>query len=145
VLPRYNAKRANIAVWAEAIRRNGQRGLIATSWARGTTFCPPNFPIDLAWPLVGDLARRMGLKPAQYWPGLPPGTVDRIVRTLGRCRDDWSLEEKIAGEMAELAPRVKEHRYEWDSLRLMAPITCSPKSATSIRIIGRWNRNGGAD
>ncbi len=51
---------------------------------------------------------------------MPEKTVGRIVRTLGRCRDDWRLEGSIAAEMEELAPKVHKRRYEWDGMALMA-------------------------
>ena len=52
----------------------------------------------------------MGAKPKPFWPGIPEKTVDRIIRTLGRCREDWTLELPIADEMDKLKPRA--HRYE---------------------------------
>src|SRR5262249_21637652 len=59
-------------------------------------------------------------KPEVFFPGIPQETVSRIVRTLGRSRDDWRLEGKMAAEMEKLSPRVKKHRYEWDGMALMA-------------------------
>jgi hypothetical protein len=64
----------------------------------------------------------MGRKPRPFFPGIPAATVDRIVRTLGRCRLDWRLEGRVAEEMERLAPQLRAHRYEWDSLRLMVRV-----------------------
>ncbi|NQU11802.1 family 20 glycosylhydrolase [bacterium] len=122
VMPAANDARNNLATWVGAVKRTRQLGVIATSWERGTTFCPPNFNFDLNWPQITFLARALGAKPKPFWPGIPPATVERIVTTLGRCRRDWRLESVIADEMAKLAPRVKAHRFEWDSLRLMARV-----------------------
>lgn len=122
VLPLYHSRQANIRSFADAIRRNGQLGLIGTSWARGTTFCPPNFSIDLAWPNVSVLSEAMGLKPAAFFPGAPRGRVATLVRRLGRCRQDWSLEAGIAKELDEIEPSVTAHRHEWKSLRLMTRV-----------------------
>lgn len=120
VLPYYNALASNIRGAAAAVKRTRQLGQIATSWARGTSWCPPNFCIDLQWPLIAILAQSMGEKPKPFWPGIPVKTVDRIIRTLGRCREDWGLELQIADEMDKLKPRA--HRYEWQSLALMARV-----------------------
>lgn len=122
LLPRYNQRHDNLRAWSDAIRRTGQLGQIATSWARGTSWCPPNFSIDLTWPSISVLAETMGAKPAPFWPGIPPATVRRIVAQLGRCRLDWRLELKLAEEMDALAPRFKAHRHEWESLALMARV-----------------------
>lgn len=120
VLPRYNALLSNVRGVSKVVRRVRVMGHIGTSWARGTSWCPPNFCIDLQWPLVMELARSMGAEPKRFWPGVPPKTVDRIVRALGRCREGWRLEVKIADEMDSLAPKLQAHRYEWKSLSLMA-------------------------
>jgi len=120
VLPRYNLLHANIRAWWKAIRRTGQMGLIATSWARGTTFCPPNFNTDLTWPSIAELAQGGGRRPKPFWPGVPQSTVRRIVAQLGRCREDWAIESRLIEEMNRLRPRVKAHLHEWDSLILMA-------------------------
>lgn len=129
VLPFYNDRRSNLAGWAKAVRRTRQMGLIGTSWARGTSWCPPNYCIDLSWPLVADLGRVMGAKPKPFWPGIPARTADRIIRTLGRCRMDWRLETDIADEMDALAPRLRAHRYEWNSIALMARVLALQRRA----------------
>ena len=122
VLPRYNQLRGNLRTWASAIRRTGQMGQIGTSWARGTSWCPPNFSMDLTWPNVSYMARQMGARPRPFRPGIPAATVERIVTQLGRCREDWRLEVPLADEMDRLAPRLRAHRYEWESLALMARV-----------------------
>lgn len=122
VLPPYNACMRNIRGWSKAVQRTGQLGQIGTSWARGTSWCPPNFCIDLQWPQIAEMARTMGNKPKTFWPGIPDKTVDRIIKTLGRSREDWRLEGKIAAEMEALSPKVKEHRYEWDGTAIMARV-----------------------
>jgi hypothetical protein len=122
VLPNFNQLSETIQAWSRAILRTRQMGQVGTSWARGTSWCPPGYTIDLCWPLIGELARTMGRKPRPFFSGIPQTTVDRIIRTLGRCRVDWRLEGRVADEMERLAPRLKTHRYEWDSLKLMARI-----------------------
>ncbi len=122
ILPRYNQIHANLRAWSEAVRRNGQLGQIATSWARGTSWCPPNFSIDLTWPSIAVLAGSMGTKPEPFWPGIPAATVKRIVAQLGRSRLDWRRELQLAEEMDALAPQLQAHRYEWESLALMARV-----------------------
>jgi hypothetical protein len=122
VMPYYNRLLGNIRQWSKAVDRTGQMGQIGTSWARGTTFGPPNFMIEMCWPLIAEMARTMGARPEPFWPGVPEKTVDRIVRTLGRCRADWRLEGRVAQEMEELAPKVRAHRFEWDTVALMARV-----------------------
>jgi hypothetical protein len=122
VLSRYNICHANLRAWSNAIRRNGQLGQIATSWERGTSWCPPNFNIDLTWPSIAVLAKSMGARPATFLPGIPAATVKRLVGQLGRCRLDWRLELALAEEMERLAPQLTAHRHEWESLALMARV-----------------------
>jgi hypothetical protein len=122
VLPHYNRLISNVRAWSNAVKRTRQWGQIGTSWARGTSWCPPNFCIDLQWPVVTEMARSMGAKPKPFWPGIPASTVDRIIRTLGRCRENWRLEGRIAEEMESLEPRLKAHRFEWRSISLMARV-----------------------
>ena len=125
VMPPYNALLSNVRGWSVAVKRTKQMGQIGTSWARGTSWCPPNYCIDLQWPVIGEMCRTMGVLPRPFFDGIAPATVERIVKTLGRCRDDWRLEGKIADEMESLAPRLRGkhgHRYEWDSMILMARV-----------------------
>jgi hypothetical protein len=122
VMPDSNALRSNIGAWVDAVRRTRQLGLVATSWARGGTYAPPNFSIDLTWPDIAFMSRAMGGRPAAFWPGIDPKKADLIVRQLGRSRQDWRLEGHLAGEMEALAPKVKRHRYEWESWMLMARV-----------------------
>ncbi|MCE9590984.1 MAG: family 20 glycosylhydrolase [Planctomycetes bacterium] len=124
-LPLYIKQTENIRAWGRAIKRTKQLGLVGTSWARGTSWCPPGFSIDLTWPLIDEMARAMGAKPGLYFKGIPAKTADRIIKTLGRSRADWRLEGVMANEMDRLAPRLKGaagHRYEWESIALMARV-----------------------
>lgn len=120
VLPNYNRLCGNIRAWSKAIRRNRQMGLIATSWARGTTFCPPNYRIDMTWPSITETAVACGRKPKPFWPGVPTRSVERIFSQLGRCKANWSIEQQLIDEMTALRPKVRAHRYEWDGMILMA-------------------------
>ena len=121
-MPRFNFHTENIRAWSRAVERSDVLGQVGTSWARGTTWCPPGFCIDLTWPLIAELARSMGAKPKPFFTGIPASTVSRLIRTLGRCRDDWRLEGKVAAEMEALSPKVKSHRFEWDSIALMTRV-----------------------
>lgn len=122
VLPHYCARLANIRAWACAVKRTRTMGVIATSWARGTSWCPPIFNIDLQWPLIGDCARLLGAKSRPFFTGIPQNKARRLILTLGRSRADWRLESQVADEMEQLAPRLKSHRYEWQSIVLMARV-----------------------
>ncbi|MHC4884487.1 MAG: family 20 glycosylhydrolase [Planctomycetota bacterium] len=122
VLPRYNHIEASTRSWADAIARNRQLGFLGTSWARGTTFCPPNFNTDLAWPSIHEQSRLFGHSPKPFFPGIPAKTVKRLIDQLGACRRDWSLEGELAEEMNDLRSKLKAHRYEWDSITLMAEV-----------------------
>lgn len=122
LLPHFNTRRENIRAWGRAIERTGALGLIATSWARGTTWCPPNFPFDVTWPLVGEVARVCGAGPAPFFAGIDEAEVERILRTLGRCREEkngWRFEEPLLQQMRDLEPRLQSHLFEWRSLMLM--------------------------
>ncbi len=119
VLPDYRHLYANIRGWSAAIQRTGQMGLIGTSWARGNTFCAPNFDIDLTWPAITVLTETMGARPEAFFPGIPRETLELLLAKLGRCRADWSIEDTLVIEMEELAPRLTAHQHEWKSLQLM--------------------------
>ena len=120
VMPEFHKHRENVAAWSRACERNDLVGQIATSWARGRTTSPPNLPFDLTWPLVQEMARSMGAQPKDFFEGIEPKTVQRIVQTLGRCREDWRIEKTIAEEMDALAPQLRTHQFEWKSLSLLA-------------------------
>lgn len=122
VLPDYNAHVRNVRVWASAVRRASALGQIATSWARGTTFCPPGSSIDAQWFTIGETARAMGSKPAPFFSGIPEDTVRRIFSQLGRCKNEWRIEGKIAVEMEKYLPKIKTHKYEWKSVALLARV-----------------------
>jgi hypothetical protein len=120
VLPLYNQQFCNVRSWSKAILEAGQLGQIGTSWARATTWYPPNLCIDLQWPIVTEMARSMGEQPSPFWPGIPAATLARLFKALGRCREDWRIEGLIADEMESLAPRLKAHQFEWRTIILMA-------------------------
>jgi hypothetical protein len=119
VMQDYNKQAGNIRAWGRAVERTGILGQVGTSWARGTSWCPPGFNTDLVWPLVAELARSMGVRPRPFFAGIPVRTVERIVKTIGRCRADWRLEKQVIEEMQELAPQLTAHRHEWESTILM--------------------------
>lgn len=122
ILPNYNKLLDNIRGFAGAIRRSKQLGLIGTSWARGTTFCPPNFDIDATWPAITVLAEAMGAKPEPFFAGIPRETLDLLFAKLGRSTADWSLEPALIDEMATLEPQLTAHAFEWESIRLLAKL-----------------------
>jgi len=122
VMPNLNQLAETIRAWGRALRRTRQMGQIGTSWARGTSWCPPGYNIDLCWPLIAELARSMGRRPRPFFAGIPAATADRLLRTLGRCRADWRIEGRVADEMERWTPRLRAHRYEWTSFILMARV-----------------------
>jgi hypothetical protein len=122
VMPRFVHQLDNIKTWCEVAKRTNMLGVIATSWARGTSFCPPNFSVDLTWHTLGRFSEGMGGKPKPFFAGVELKKVDRIVKTLGRCRVDWSREATVIKEMRSLTPKLKSHRYEWESLALSAEL-----------------------
>ncbi len=122
VMPFYIKAVENIRAWSRAVARAGIAGQVGTAWARGTTWCPPNLSFDLIWPLVGELARSMGSHPEPFWKALPEKTVERIIGTIGRCRLDWNIEDKVIQEMETLLPQVQSHAFEWQSIILMLKV-----------------------
>lgn len=122
VMPDFNEIQSNIRAWAKIILATKQFGIVGTSWARGTSFCPPGFTIDLTWPNITSLARAMGRRPQPFWTGVPSATLTRIIAQLGRCMKDWRLEEKLIQELNALRPHIQTHRFEWDSLILMTRV-----------------------
>lgn len=119
VLPRYNHVFENVRAWSRACHRTNISGQIGTSWARGTSWCPPGMNIDVIWPAITELARTMGATPKAFWKGVPDRTVMRIMETIGRCRDDWRIEKRVIAEMNALLPKIKTHQHEWKSILLM--------------------------
>lgn len=132
LLPFYNRHIENIRAWSRAIKRTGALGQIATAWARGTTFCPPNCRQEVLWPLIAEMSRSMGAEPQPFFEGIPEPTVERIVVLLGRSRDDWRMEEQIADEMRDLTPQLKTHHYEWRAIELMARLLALHRRAEFV-------------
>ena len=124
VMPDYAGMFENIAAWSDAIRRTRQLGLVATSWERGTTFCPPNYNIDLSWPGLRFMSEQMGAKPAPFWPGIPSDRLAALLTKVSRCRQGWPLEATVLEELDRLESRLSViHHHEWQSLRLMLQVS----------------------
>jgi hypothetical protein len=127
ILPPVNQLVRQQESWAGAVKRvrgaegggGGAMGHIATSWARGRTFKPPNFMFDLTWWLIHEAARLLGREPEAFWPDLEEGEVRGVMEEIGRVREDWRIEGQIIARMGEMGKRVKRHAYEWKSLVLM--------------------------
>lgn len=122
VMPRFHDLFGNISGFAKAICDDAQLGVIGTSWARGNTFCPNNFPIELAWPAVAVLGGCMGGDPVSFYGDIDASRLDLLLRQLGRSRKDWSLETPVLAELIEMTPTVTAHRFEWDCLLLMVRV-----------------------
>lgn len=120
ILPDYNARCANLKAWNTKLHSGAITGHIVTSWARGTTFCPPIFSFDATWPILEDGARTAGKSVTPFFPGIDAAKVRHIFESLGRCKQDWRIEALIADEMDALAPQLKSHRWEWDGIALLA-------------------------
>lgn len=120
VMPHFSRRIDNVVSWSNACARDKLAGHIVSSWARGTSWCRPNFPAELSWYTINTFAASMGAAPADFFPGIPPQTVKRIIQSLGRCREDWRIEARLATEMDQLAGQVTAHKYEWEALSLMA-------------------------
>lgn len=129
VLPYYNWRRANIEEWGRVASRSGQAGIIVSSWARGTSWCWPNYSFDLCWPLIHAMTRALGMEPPPFFPGIDSRIVERLFDTLGRCREDWKREEAVATEMEALAPALRAHHHEWQSVILLARLLALHKRA----------------
>lgn len=124
VMPDYARMFDNMAAWSDAITRNRQLGLVATSWERGTTFCPPNYNIDLSWPGLSFMGEFLGAKPKPFWPGIPSRQLVDLLTKVSRCRQGWPLEATVLGEMDRVEPKLRgPHRHEWQSLRLMLQVS----------------------
>jgi hypothetical protein len=123
-LPPYNQLFKNVRSWSTACKRVGKNSLgqIGTAWARGRSYLPPNLMFDLLWPIIHEMSSSMGANPKPFWPDLDPKEVDLLIRSLGRTREDWRLENKLIKQMQGLLPKVKTHRHEWQSLLLMTQV-----------------------
>jgi hypothetical protein len=122
ILPKYNSHVANVRAWSQARQRSGASAHVVTSWARGTTFCPPNFSFDASWFSLQAAAIAEGKEYSDFFPGIEPQTVTRIFQTLGRCREEWRLETVVADEMDALASRLTAHQFEWRGVSLLARV-----------------------
>ncbi len=133
-LPPYNQLFKNVRSWSTACKRVGKNclGQIGTSWARGRSYLPPNLMFDLLWPIIHEMSRTMGGNPKPFWPDLDPKVVDLLIRTLGRTREDWRVEAQLIKQMQDLAPKVKTHKFEWQSLILMTQVLRLQRRAEMI-------------
>lgn len=129
-IPYYNWRWKNIELWAQVAKSSGQVGIIASSWARGTSWCWPNYSFDLTWPLTHALTSALGAAPQDFYAGIKPETMIRIFQTLGRCRENWKRETAVVAEMEQLAPALQAHHHEWQSTILMAKVLSWQKRAS---------------
>ena len=113
---------ANVQTWSEARKRTGASAQVVTSWARGTTFCPPIFPFDATWFVLQEAARAEGRSTPAFFAGVEQETVSRIFQALGKCRENWRMENQMAEEMRDLAPQLTTHRWEWEAVALLAGV-----------------------
>ncbi len=134
VLLPYQQLLKNQQSWAAAVKRvgTGAMGHIGTSWARARTFKPPNAMFDLTWPVIHEMARLMGANPAPFWPEIPGATVELLIAEIGRTREDWRIEAQILERMRGLLPKVKTHRYEFETLMLMVQTHAQIRAAEIV-------------
>lgn len=145
VMPFFNQHQQNISGFVNAIRRNGQRGIIATSWARGNTFCPPNFIIDLCWSLTEFFCRECGVDNAEpFFPGISQDRLNLLLLQLDRCKTDWSNEEDILEELKDMTPLLQSHHYDWQTLLLMIDVMAIHRKIdfffTEVDYFFNWER-----
>ena len=119
VLPSFRKRRENVEAWSQAIQRNHQMGLCVTSWARGNSFSPPNFNIDLCWPSITSCTQLMGARPPQFWSGIPDKPLEKLLWSISQFREGSAPGKPILEIIRRWLPRIKTHRYEWQSLTLM--------------------------
>jgi hypothetical protein len=108
----YHKRLANIRAWTKWLRYKNFIGLMATSWARGNSFCRPNALIEVTWSLLKEFAQECGRTPAPFF-----GDCDRQAHAL-IAQSQSFLEGKVSRqaflEKAEaLAPKIKRHSFEW--------------------------------
>ena len=122
VLPDFTFLGKNNTVWAEAILRNNQVGVIATSWGRGNTFCPPNFIPELSLITLAVLVKDLGGKGQDIWQGIDRERLQYLLDLISRCKSDWDMEAAALKLMDELEPDLISHKFEWKSLKLMVEL-----------------------
>ncbi len=122
ILPFYNERVANVQAWSEARKRTGASAQVVTSWARGTTFCPPIFPFDATWFTLQQAAVAEGRSTPAFFQGIDEETVSWIFQALGKCRENWRMENQLAIQMRELAPQLQTHQWEWEAVALLAGV-----------------------
>ena len=122
MLPDYGRVYNNLDTWSRALERNNQLGLIATSWARASSFYKPNLPFDLTWPGIGRLARSMGHAPEPFWQGLSWDEIDHIAANVARYRTTGNFESELFSELKSAGEMVQNHAFEWRSLMLLAEV-----------------------
>lgn len=118
-IPHYQHLMRNLDAWSTAIQRNNQLGVMATSWARGTTFCPPNLVLEMTWPALEHFGRAWGAGKHRFWTGLSASRQERLIGLIGHCQQGWSAHDVVLAEMAEARAAIRSHVWEWDALRLM--------------------------
>jgi hypothetical protein len=119
LLADYNFLSGNVNMHSQTVQRTNQIGQIGSIWARGTSWCPPNFPFEICWPLIHEMSRSMGLAPSRFWPGVDAREINWILAAIGRTKNNWRLENTIVDKMKKLAPSIQKHGYEWKCLMLM--------------------------
>jgi hypothetical protein len=133
ILPDYNARFSNVRAWNEKLHSGAVSAHIVSSWARGTTFCPPIVAFDATWPILQEAARTANKSALTFFTGIEELKVRLIFESLGRCKKDWRLETEIADQMDALAPQVQTHRWEWQGIALLARALAWHRLAAAVQ------------
>ncbi len=117
LLPYYHRRMANLRHWGEVARREGLEGVIVTQWARSNSCTVPNLIPNVAWPILAAIGGR-----ESFFPDVPEETLERLFFSIGKCREEWRVEDSLIAEMEQLLPSLTRHREEWESILLMLKV-----------------------
>ncbi|MEO8205944.1 MAG: family 20 glycosylhydrolase [Chthoniobacterales bacterium] len=126
-MPWYHQRMANIDQWKVSVEKWKLDGLIFTVWGRAGGCMPPNVIFDLRWPL---LAYGTG---TAFFEGIPNEQFLKLLHKIGRCHENWSIENWIREEVEALTPLVRSHHYEWTTFRLMVKVFAVQRSIKSLQ------------
>lgn len=119
VLPYYNWRASNIRLWKETVDRYQLDGLIITQWARSNSCTVPNIIPDVVWPILARAASSKDSASA-FFPEVKPEVLDALIFKIGKCREDWCLENSLIQEMTALP--ISKHAYEWQTMLWMLQV-----------------------
>ncbi len=119
IMPLYHRRLNNVDTWVKSCRDYDLDGLMVTAWARGDTYRAPHVLPDAILPLIEYAAQAMG-KPGQAaLSGIPRERLWNLLWKMGRCQEDWYVQQDVLSEMKQLGEHLSGPDPLWQRLEIL--------------------------